>query len=242
MIKVKKNPSLPDIIYEKLLTSIQDGTWKVGEKLASEKELATRLNVSRAVLRESLQRLELDGYIDRRHGVGTFVRHMNPKLMAGLEKLDSMTTFIERHGLKPGTTEAMVQKITVTEEIQKHLQLKMNEQIIRFERVRTTDSIPFAFDIVIGSTSVLDRAFTTSAEKESIFKYLEEEKKTTITHSHCTIFAENATPEIAGKLHVNTGEALQVLEQVYYENDVPLYYGKSYINADLLQFHVIRRR
>ncbi|MGM8212438.1 GntR family transcriptional regulator [Virgibacillus sp. W0430] len=241
-MQIKKHPSLPDRIYEKLVELIQNGTWHVGERLASEKELASSLHVSRTALREALQRLELDGYIDRRHGVGTFVRNTESKLMAGLEELESMTTFIKKRGFQLGTTDVKVETIPASKEIEKFLQLNRGDRVTCFERVRTADSKAFAFDIAIAPVELLDAPFTANTNFESIFNYLEEEKQTHITHSNCTIYAENATVEIANKLNVTPGESLQVLEQIYFAKDAPLYYGKSYIRTDLLRFHIIRKR
>src|SRR5699024_464499 len=103
MHPIEKKPSLPDIIYKKIHKLIKNNDYEIGEKLPGEKEFAKQLNVSRAALREALQQLEMDGYVDRRHGVGTFVISNVPKLSAGLELLESMTDLIKAKELDPGT-------------------------------------------------------------------------------------------------------------------------------------------
>lgn len=242
-IQIEKTPSLPDIIYRKLFELIKNNDLEVGTKLSGEKELAKQLNVSRTALREALQRLELDGYIDRRHGVGTFVISNVPKLTAGLEKLESMTELIKMKDLHPGTKNITVKEDRAADIIADYLQLNKGEKIIRFERVRTADGQPFAFDIAIAAPGLIDHDFAGDTMTESIFAYLEKDKNTYLTHSHCNIFAENATEELAEKLNVRIGDALQVLEQIYYKKgNKPVYYGKSYIRNDVLKFHLIRRR
>jgi|SRR5699024_8188178 len=242
-MQLNKIPSLPEVIYKKLLDMIKSSEFEIGEKLAGEKELAKRLNVSRTALREALQQLEMDGYVDRRHGVGTFVISNVPKMTAGLEKLESITEFVKMKELTPGTVEMTVKEEIATIKIAEYLDLNEGEKVIRFERVRQADQQPFAFDIAIGSAEMIDKDFTENDTKESIFAHLEEDKNTYLTHSYCNIFAENATPELAEKLKIDIGEALQVLEQVYYtKGNKPVYYGKSYIRNDVLKFHLIRRR
>ncbi|ASN06355.1 GntR family transcriptional regulator [Virgibacillus necropolis] len=242
-IQVEKNPSLPEIIYKKLLELIKNGKFEVGVKLPGEKELAKFLNVSRTALREALQRLEMDGYVNRRHGVGTFVISNVPKLTAGLEKLESITEFVKTKELQPGTVKITVKEEKANSAIADHLQLKEGESVIHLERVRTADDKPFAFDIAISSPKMIDNDFVLNDPEESLFAHLENDKNTFLTHSHCNIYAENATAELADKLHVPVGEAVQVLEQVYYtKGNTPVYYGKSYIRNDVLNFHLIRRR
>lgn len=242
-IQIDKQPSLPDVIYKKILELIKSGRFEVGSKIPGEKELAMDLKVSRTVLREALQRLELDGYVDRRHGVGTFVMTNVPKLSTGLEKLESMTDLIKLKGLTPGTRGMTFYEEEATTIVSNALQIEVGTPVIHFERVRTADDKPFAFDIAIALPHLIDRDFVDNYQKESLFDYLEGEKDANLTHSHCHIFAENATPELAEKLHVKNDEALQVLEQVYFaKGNIPIYYGKSYIRNDVLKFHLIRRR
>lgn len=241
MHRIEKKPSLPEIIYKKILDLIKQNEFKIGEKLPGEKEFAKQLNVSRAALREALQKLEMDGYVDRRHGVGTFVISNVPKLTAGLELLESMTDLIKAKNLDPGTKDISIKREQANPNIAEHLQLKKDEFVLCFERGRTADKQPFAFDIAIAPVTLLEDDFIDNM-KESIFAYLEREKNIYLTHSYCNIFSENATPELAEKLNVETGDALQVLEQIYYEKgNNPIYYGKSYIRNDVLQFHLIRR-
>lgn len=242
-MELKKPETLPDRIYLTIHGLIQKEEYPVGDKLPSEQELAKQLRVSRTALREALQRLELDGYIDRRHGIGTFVISASPKMNAGLEKLESMTDFIKWHGLTPGTINAMVIRGHAAAPITDLLQLEPETPIITFERVRTADKLPFAYDIVVAPEAIIGDDDREVQQQESFFAYLEQQQNQQLIYSNCTIFADKATPELADKLRIEPGEALQVLEQVHYtKGNKPLYYGKSYIRNDVLKFHFIRRR
>ncbi|WP_249745239.1 FadR/GntR family transcriptional regulator [Mesobacillus boroniphilus] len=52
---------------------IQDGRFKVNEKLPSEREMAVKLKVSRNTVREAYKILEAYGYLTIKHGTGIFV-------------------------------------------------------------------------------------------------------------------------------------------------------------------------
>ncbi len=62
-----------DQIYRNLKQNITSGKFPSGKRLPREVELAQELGVARITLRSSLDRLELDGYIKRIRGKGTFV-------------------------------------------------------------------------------------------------------------------------------------------------------------------------
>lgn len=52
---------------------VEDGSLSVGDKLPAERELATRLGVSRPTLREAVRALVVMGLLESRQGAGTFV-------------------------------------------------------------------------------------------------------------------------------------------------------------------------
>ncbi|MGB9868152.1 MAG: FadR/GntR family transcriptional regulator [Bacillota bacterium] len=65
-------------VYEEIVQQVKDlianGVLRPGDKLISERELADKLRVSRASVREALSVLESMGIIESRPGEGTFVR------------------------------------------------------------------------------------------------------------------------------------------------------------------------
>jgi GntR family transcriptional regulator, transcriptional repressor for pyruvate dehydrogenase complex len=64
-------------LADRLVTAIALGEFVPGQKLPSERELSTMLNVGRGVVREALQRLAASGYVSVKRGRngGTFIEH-----------------------------------------------------------------------------------------------------------------------------------------------------------------------
>ncbi len=60
-----------------ICSMVRDGTLSAGDSLPPERELASRLSVSRASLREALRGLEIAGIVKTTHGGGTVVRHFS---------------------------------------------------------------------------------------------------------------------------------------------------------------------
>ncbi len=65
-------------IAEQIIASIQDSTYKPGEKLPPERMIAEQIGVSRPSVREALCALEMVGLLESRVGDGTYVRSTDP--------------------------------------------------------------------------------------------------------------------------------------------------------------------
>lgn len=90
----KKNYKHQDL-YQYVMRRIRDGIYKPGELIDSEQALAMRLNLSRNTVRQALARLELDGYVYRKQGKGTFLKENADRES---RKIAMMVTDIEKIG------------------------------------------------------------------------------------------------------------------------------------------------
>ena len=66
-------PKISDAVARELEQRILEGSLKAGDRLSPERELAVEMGVSRASLREAIQKLSLRGLLISRQGEGTFV-------------------------------------------------------------------------------------------------------------------------------------------------------------------------
>ena len=63
-----KKTKASDLIIEEIWSAILNGVVKPGDRLPPERELVKQFGVSKVTLREALQALEANGYIERRRG------------------------------------------------------------------------------------------------------------------------------------------------------------------------------
>src|SRR5574339_714779 len=82
-----------------------------GQRLPSEPELARKLGVSRATLREAMRAFETQGLIRRRQGSGTFVVGQMPVIDAGLEVLESLETMARRRNLAITVSDLSIEQV-----------------------------------------------------------------------------------------------------------------------------------
>jgi GntR family transcriptional repressor for pyruvate dehydrogenase complex len=78
-------------IVEQIKGLISRGELKPGERIPSERDLATMLGVSRPSVREAIMVLEAMGFLDSRQGGGTFIRTLTESTIA-----DPLATLFEQ--------------------------------------------------------------------------------------------------------------------------------------------------
>jgi GntR family transcriptional regulator, transcriptional repressor for pyruvate dehydrogenase complex len=84
----KRSRGLVQEVMDDLTVKIRGGVYMPGDKLPTEPEVMAEQGVSRTVVREALSRLQAAGFVETRHGVGTFVL---PHPGAGAPGLDLTT-------------------------------------------------------------------------------------------------------------------------------------------------------
>jgi len=95
-IKPIKRTKLNEEVFQQLKELLIGGTWKQGEKLPGENDLAEQFGVSRITIRQALQRLASLGLIETRVGKGSFV--CNPQLGNVMEQLSPLV-FLDENAI-----------------------------------------------------------------------------------------------------------------------------------------------
>lgn len=75
----KKNEGLAHQVSKHIASEIRSGSYKPGDKLPPEIELADQLGISRTILREALASLKQDGLIESRQGRGIIIRELSER-------------------------------------------------------------------------------------------------------------------------------------------------------------------
>ena len=73
-----KKQDIKEQVFQQLLSKIQSGEWKPGEKLPSENELTKAMGVSRITVREAIQKLVAINLVETYQGKGSFVKMSTP--------------------------------------------------------------------------------------------------------------------------------------------------------------------
>lgn len=214
---------------------------KAGDRLPSEPELARKLGVSRATLREAMRTYEIKGLIQRRQGVGTFVRHPFKVIENGLEILESIETLALREGLRVTYGELkIIHRIARFEETES-LGLNKKQKVVYISRVILTEGRPIAFLVDILPDDVIDQKELTDGFNGSVLDWLLQRGNPDLANSHCEIKALPASSEIAQALEIQIGDALLCFNSKLYSQEGRVVdFSISYFLPGFFQFHVIR--
>lgn len=88
-------------IYNQLRDAIVSGSYAVGDKLPSEKDLCAIFSVSRVPVREALCALELNGLIDSMQGAGYYVKETTQSVTDNLDGVEPQEIIRARMVLEP---------------------------------------------------------------------------------------------------------------------------------------------
>jgi GntR family transcriptional regulator len=123
------------------------GQFRSGDRLPTERALATHLKVSRMTLRQSLAALETRGLVVRRLGRagGTYVG--SPRVVeCDLAAVTGFSEQMRRSGLAPGADVVAAERCRASREVAQALGLSTGASTIRVERVRSGDGQPVALE------------------------------------------------------------------------------------------------
>lgn len=222
-------------IHDALKKKIDDGSWEIGQRLPSERDLADDYEVSRMTLRQAITLLVEEGILERRVGSGTYVAsHRVQEKMRGTT---SFTEIVRSQGKTPSSQVVSYQRKPANETEIQQLQLKTSDYVVRMERVRYADNMPLVFEVA-SIPEKLIREFKREDIAEHFFQTLTDNGYE-IGKSQQTIYAKNASERVANYLKVPKNHAVLALTQVsYFTDGRPFEYVHSQYVGDRFEFYL----
>ena len=213
-----------------------------GGKLPSEPELALKLGVSRATLREAMRTFEEQGLIRRRQGVGTFVVRHQQVIDTGVEVLESIESIAARMGLEVSMGLLNIEHISADNEQADIFGKMPGTALVRLSRVINAEERPVAFLVDMLPVEVLPDAGLKEGFTGSVLDWLLKRGSPQLDHSKTEIQAVAAPSDIARALQIQRGDVLLKFTAKLYTNSGELVdYSSSYFLPGYFRFHVVRR-
>jgi len=246
---VLKNTSLVMQAISEIVSNISNNDGNNGRLLPSEAELSERFGVSRSTIREALSKLEDEGIVVRRHGVGTFVSPMAEDHRGALNGWFSETPnfidVIRNGGYEPKTKLAKIEIISANE-VAKHLAIEEESQVIYYERLFWASSIPVIFSknyvpLSYVKQSKHDSVIDEHEHIESTYDYIWKYCREQVSYHKAEVSAVIADQRLGDLLECDVGAPLIFTEDVGFTSDItPLWYGGYWYRGDKVKFAQMR--
>ena len=228
-------------IQSYIRNSVSTGRFKLGDRLPSEPELATRFATTRTTVAKALQQLVFEGVVSRRMGSGTFV---GTKIEDRVDT-NSLGSF-EDHMLAAGET--MQYKMVAykparaTPEVAEKLAIAPGADTYRLERLRLVNGRVAAVEIRFMPIAVAKGILEEWLLTYTIQDILQECLGLRIGSIDNIVSASIASSSIAKILGTTSGKALLVREHTIFDpKGRPLLNGKSMYPGDFNIRYVLQR-
>ena len=239
----KKTTQLSTSITQDLLNEIQRGRFADVKVLPPEKDLAEEFNVSRNIIRECLTRLEREGWITRKHGIGTLI---NKPVVSARTRLDLNYELLQTIRMTGKT--ARIEGVTYrTEradaELAEHLQIEEGEEVLRMARMIRANEKPGILCIDYVPARLITRAYTEKDLTQNVFSFLEKFCGTSVETNLAEVRAMPVTKEVSEALEVPMTTALFYLCEVGYDlRSNPVLYSEEYFIDRVIPHLVVRKK
>jgi GntR family transcriptional regulator len=231
--------SLPTAIADEVRRRVDTGEWTPGERLPSEPDLAVELGVSRPTLREALRLLATEGWLERKHGSGTYVSQRVP-VHNSIETNFGVTDLIIGAGRVPGTSKREVRTERAGAVIGRALGVSATTTVVMLERIRLADGKPVVHSLDIFPPWSLDGQQVSSLT-ESVYEALAAHGSA-VVRGNAHISAVAADGMLAKALSMKKGAPLLRVEQLDLDaNGRSMVLSIEHYRPDTFDFHLTRR-
>ena len=171
---MNSQPNQSKTIRLQLLADMKSGEYAHCARLPRESVLAEKLGISRTQLRDILSSLEREGFITRRHGVGTIINRHVTQVETRIDIEVEFMDMIRQSGHEPGLAFARLSDGVADEAVARKLQLAPGTPVVILERLCTADGRPAIYCQDILEKSLVREGYTQADLELPVFHFLQE--------------------------------------------------------------------
>ena len=204
-------------IKEDLRSKIESGQLKEGTYLPSEFKLMEQYNVSRPTIRQAVDLLCQENYVEKQRGIGTLIKGVHPVF----RNLNDLLNFNEEAQEKSFSfsTEVLDFQVVPANKILEDIFGKKESSFYKIKRLRFLEQKPAQLVTTYIPKSLISNLEDFDLSKRSLFEVLAEEEGIQIGHAEKMLKAVNAADEDAHLLKVEPNAAVQFVKTITYNTD-----------------------
>lgn len=230
-------------IQRQILQEIRHGIFARSERLPRETTLSEQLGISRTQLRDALSELEREGFITRRHGVGTVINRHVLQVRNRMDIENEFLGIIRQHGYEPDVSRVRLYRETADTYIAGKLKIPEGTEVIRICRVCTADGKPAIYCEDVVEQRVVKGDYTIQDLKQPVFYFLKEFCDIDAYMDLTQLHAVAADETVALALEIPMGTPLLNMEEVDYDIEGnTVFYSSQYFVDELFEQTVLRKK
>ena len=241
---MSSQPTQSRTIRAQLLAALRDGEYANCDRLPRESVLSEMLGISRTQLRDILASLEREGFITRRHGVGTLINRYVLDAHARMDIEVEFLDMIRRSGFTPDVAFVQVSDSLADEEIAAKLQIEPGTPVICVARLCTADGKPAIYcEDIFDKSMIRKETYTLKDLKMPIFDFLQQFCGVSVYLDLTDLKPIVANATLAELLQVPVGASLLQMDEVDYDIDgKPVFCSREYFVDGIFRHTVLRKK
>ena len=240
---MSSQPAQSKTIRAQLLSDMREGPYAGCPRLPRESALAQTLGISRTQLRDILASLEREGFITRRHGVGTVINRHVLEVRTRMDIEVEFLDMIRRSGHEAAVAAVRATACSADAHVARQLAIAEGTPVLRVDRLCTADGTPAIYCEDFIEAALVREGYTAQDLRQPIFHFLRE---------FCGIYPYldltdlrpvTADARLAGILEVPEGAPLLFMDEVDYDIDgKAVFCSREYFADGIFRHTVLRKK
>jgi GntR family transcriptional regulator len=226
-------------VYLDLRSSLDSGTWRPGDRLPTERDLAGHYGVSLITVRRALAELVHEGRIERTRGRGTFV--LRPRLDRDIASRASFADEMQERGLDPETRLISARPESATVAVATALALETGSPTLYLERLRLAAGEPYLLEQVHLPAERFPGLLASDLEHASLYELMATRYGTPVVRAREALEPVLLRTREAGLLGQRRGDVALLIEGIAFAaDDTPVEFGRTFVRGDRSRYYVER--
>jgi GntR family transcriptional regulator len=220
-----------------LFDKIDSGEWEPGDCLPSEDQLCEFYQISKTTVRQALNTLAIEGFVQREQGRGTYVA--KPKIEQGPVELTSFSEQMQRRGLRTDSRILKLEKTRATRKIVKELEIHEGAYAFMIKRLRLADGEPMGIQTAYLPASLFPGLLDQDLSG-SLYSTLQEQYGIILTHAdetYCATLLDKYEAELL-RVPLSSPLGLLVERRAFSQGKYPIEFVSSIMRADRYKISV----
>jgi GntR family transcriptional regulator len=226
-------------VYLDLLAALDAAEWRPGERLPTERDLASRYGCSLITVRRALGELAREQRIERTRGRGTYVLH--PRIDRDFAGELSFTEEMQQRGLDPETRLLASRPESAGEAVASALGLELGSPTLYLERLRVAGGEPLLLEQVHLPAERFPGLLASDLEHGSLYDLLTERYGVRVAKAREVLEPVLLRAREARLLDRKPGSPALLVEGIASTSDgTPVEFGRTFVRGDRTRYYVER--